>query len=76
MLFMVYPGMIPSKCVPGIAGGGGGAGERNTTTTTTTGGLLASSAAKKVERVKPRIFGFMVHEAARLQRWQEKIKDE
>jgi casein kinase II subunit beta len=72
MLFMVYPGMIPSKCVPGIAGGG--AGERNTTTTTT--GLLASSAAKKVERVKPRIFGFMVHEAARLQRWQEKIKDE
>lgn len=69
MLFMVYPGMIPSKSVPGgpLAGGGGGV--------TPLGGL-ASGVAKKVERVRPKIFGFMVHEGANLQRWQENIRDE
>uniref|UniRef100_A0A0K3C7J8 Casein kinase II subunit beta n=1 Tax=Rhodotorula toruloides TaxID=5286 RepID=A0A0K3C7J8_RHOTO len=43
MLFMVYPGMIPSK---------------------------------SVERIRPRIFGFQVHEHAKLLRWQEKIRDQ
>lgn len=67
MLFMVYPGMIPSKSVPGAGAGGQGQGGPQ--------GGLASGAASKVERIRPRIFGFKVHEAARLQRWQERVRD-
>lgn len=67
MLFMVYPGMIPSKSVPGAGAGGQGQGGPQ--------GGLASGAASKVERVRPRIFGFKVHAAARLQRWQEGVRD-
>lgn len=67
MLFMVYPGMIPSKSVPGAGAGGQGQGGP--------AGGLASGAAAKVERVRPRIFGFKVHEGARLQRWQEGVRD-
>jgi casein kinase II subunit beta len=37
---------------------------------------LGAQAASKVERVRPRIFGFQVHEHARLLRWQEKIRDQ
>ncbi|KAL8286902.1 hypothetical protein RQP46_003908 [Phenoliferia psychrophenolica] len=62
MLFMVYPGMIPPKNVPAA---GASAGQ----------GGLGSAAAGKVERVRPKIFGFMVHEQARLQRWQEGVRD-
>lgn len=67
MLFMVYPNMIVSKSVPGAGADGGGQGGLQ--------GGLASGAAAKVERIRPRIFGFMVHEAARLQRWQEGVRD-
>lgn len=62
MLFMVYPGMIPPKNVPAA---GASAGQ----------GGLVSAAAGKVERVRPKIFGFKVHEQARLQRWQEGVRD-
>ena len=67
MLFMVYPGMIPSKSVPGAGAGGQGQGGPQ--------GGLASGAASKVERIRPKIFGFKVHEAAKLQRWQEGVRD-
>ncbi|KDE05985.1 casein kinase 2, beta polypeptide [Microbotryum lychnidis-dioicae p1A1 Lamole] len=67
MLFMVYPGMIPSKSVPGAGAGGQGQGGPQ--------GGLASGAASKVERIRPRIFGFKVHESAKLQRWQERVRD-
>lgn len=111
MLFMVYPGMIPSKSVPGgggssshhsrgseLGGGGGGQGQggmnsqssgpQSASTNTGGSGLLGgqgqggstgglgSQVASKVERVRPRIFGFQVHEHARLLRWQEKIRDQ
>lgn len=54
------------------AGGGAGAG--------TGGGASAASgstagAASKVERYRPRIFGFPVHETAKLQRWQERQRE-
>lgn len=89
MLFMVYPGLIPNKSVPGtISGsgnthgtsGGGGVGGLGTNQSSSAGGAsqsggLQSGAASKVERVRPRIFGFKVHEAAKLQRWQEKQRD-
>ncbi|GAA5831707.1 hypothetical protein JCM3766R1_004985 [Sporobolomyces carnicolor] len=99
MLFMVYPGMIPSKSIPGggasNSGGSGGAGPTGhhhhqqgaggvasggvgggTTGSTASGSGLGAQAASKVERVRPRIFGFQVHEHARLLRWQEKIRDQ
>ncbi|BGP14376.1 hypothetical protein JCM10213_004499 [Rhodosporidiobolus nylandii] len=69
MLFMVYPGMIPSKSVPGAGQGAGGQAGLG-------GGGLGAQAAAKVERVRPRIFGFQVHEHAKLLRWQEKVRDE
>lgn len=68
MLFMVYPGMIPSKSVPGAGQGAGGQAGLG-------GGGLGAQAASKVERVRPRIFGFQVHEHAKLLRWQEKVRD-
>lgn len=87
---MVYPGMIPSKSIPGgnTPGGGGngpnshqhqnssGTGVIGGGTGSTGGGGLGAQAASKVERVRPRIFGFQVHEHARLLRWQEKIRDQ
>jgi len=91
---MVYPGMIPSKSVPGGASGGGnnggGPGNHNHNHGSSSGGGpggigggptgsgngLGAQAASKVERVRPRIFGFQVHEHARLLRWQEKIRDQ
>ncbi|GAA6031845.1 hypothetical protein JCM8097_002017 [Rhodosporidiobolus ruineniae] len=69
MLFMVYPGMIPSKSVPGAGQGSGGQAGLGA-------GGLGAQAAAKVERVRPRIFGFQVHEHAKLLRWQEKIRDQ
>lgn len=38
------------------------------------GGSTATAAAK-VERYRPRIFGFPTHETAKLHRWQEKQRD-
>lgn len=69
MLFMVYPGMIPSKSVPGAGQGSGGQAGLG-------GGGLGATAAAKVERVRPRIFGFQVHEHAKLLRWQERVRDQ
>ncbi|GAA6005826.1 hypothetical protein JCM11491_004024 [Sporobolomyces phaffii] len=87
MLFMVFPGMIPSKSIPGggssssgpnshhhqSASSGGGMGGGSTSSS---GNGLGAQAASKVERVRPRIFGFQVHEHARMLRWQEKIRDQ
>ena len=73
MLFMVYPGMTPTKSSASIAGGNSGA-----VGSSLVGGVsgLGSNAAAKVERTRPRIFGFMVHEAARLIRWQDRVKEQ
>ncbi|SPO37467.1 related to casein kinase II beta subunit (regulator of circadian clock protein FRQ) [Pseudozyma flocculosa] len=47
------------------AGAGSGAGSSGST----------AAAAAKVERYRPRIFGFPVHEASKLHRWQERVRD-
>ena len=89
MLFMVHPQMVPAKSVsPGIGGstsantsnaaavntgpGGGSVGGAGTTSGGQTGG---ANAALKAERYRPRIFGFMLHETAKVHRWQEAIRD-
>jgi len=38
-------------------------------------GISTASAAMKAERYRPKIFGFQVHEIAKLQRWQEAVRD-
>jgi len=38
-------------------------------------GVSTANAALKAERFKPKIFGFQVHEVAKLQRWQDAVRD-
>jgi casein kinase II subunit beta len=38
--------------------------------------MTTATAALKAERYRPRIFGFQVHEIAKLQRWQEAVRDQ
>lgn len=38
-------------------------------------GVSTASVALKADRYRPRIFGFQVHEIAKLQRWQEAVRD-
>lgn len=66
----------------GDGGGGGGAGNGNGNEVgmrsggqhggAQTGG---ANAAAKAERFRPRIFGFQLHESAKLMRWQEAMRD-
>lgn len=85
MLFMVYPHMLPTKTPPPqqhspsnpslsalppsyapTASGAAGS---------TVGSVSTASAAAKVERYRPRIFGFQVNEIGKLMRWQEAVRD-
>ena len=38
-------------------------------------GVSTASAALKAERYRPKIFGFQINEIAKLQRWQEAVRD-
>lgn len=38
-------------------------------------GMSTASVALKVERYRPRIYGFQINEIAKLQRWQEAVRD-
>jgi casein kinase II subunit beta len=85
MLFMVHPQLVPAKTTAQVgpllsmptttsatanAGGAGGQGGQGTSASN--GGQTgAANAALKAERYRPRVFGFQLHEVARLQRWQE-----
>jgi casein kinase II subunit beta len=37
--------------------------------------VSTAAAALKAERYRPKIFGFQVHEIAKLMRWQEAVRD-
>ncbi|GLB44765.1 putative plays a complex role in regulating the basal catalytic activity of the alpha subunit [Lyophyllum shimeji] len=87
LLFLVYPSLIPPKSGPTELGttaskegdsknrrrireeqdvsASEGAGEA----------ISTASAALKAERYRPRIYGFQLHEIAKLQRWQEAVRD-
>lgn len=62
-------GLIPGAGAGAGAAGGGGSGPAGAP-----GGSTAN-AALKVERYRPRIFGFPTHETAKLHRWQERQRD-
>ena len=38
-------------------------------------GFSTATVATKADRYRPRIFGFQIHEIAKLQRWQEAVRD-
>ncbi|KAF8311804.1 casein kinase II, regulatory subunit [Cantharellus anzutake] len=76
ILFMVYPAMIPSKGLDNSSS----ARERDGRLERSGPSQIGSSAstatiALKAEQYRPTIFGFQIHETARLQRWQEATRD-
>lgn len=58
----------------GQGASGGMSGGAGTGPAAAPGGSTAT-AASKVERYRPRIFGFPTHETAKLHRWQERQRD-
>ncbi|KAF8155325.1 casein kinase II, regulatory subunit [Mycena galopus ATCC 62051] len=88
LLYLVYPTLIPPKTGPPLdgpangAGRGRGRGPRGRGGGTGKGvrggvgeGISTASVALKAERYRPRIYGFQLHETAKLQRWQEAMRD-
>ncbi|THH33469.1 hypothetical protein EUX98_g721 [Antrodiella citrinella] len=89
LLFLVYPNLIPPKTgpvdvVPAARGANETDGnkrsrrardEQETYTEGMSEGISTASAALKADRYRPRIFGFQIHEIAKLQRWQEAVRD-
>jgi len=87
LLFMVYPYLIPPKVgtvepSPAPRANEADASRRNKriredSEALETVGEPASTAsvALKADRYRPRIYGFQLHEIAKLQRWQEAVRD-
>lgn len=87
LLFMVYPHLIPPKAgpvepAPPPRASETDANKRNRRTredpeVAEVVGEPASTAnvALKADRYRPRIYGFQLHEIAKLQRWQEAVRD-
>ncbi|KXN83784.1 Casein kinase II subunit beta, partial [Leucoagaricus sp. SymC.cos] len=86
LLFLVYPNLIPPKNGPADFGGGVGGDAsgrirrnrvREEPEMSEGGGeqIVTSNVALKAERYRPKIYGFQVHEIAKLQRWQEAVRD-
>ena len=85
LLFLVYPNLIPPKSGPvelGLTGRGDVEGGRRSRrvreepeTEGVGEGMSTASVALKADRYRPRIFGFQVNEIAKLQRWQEAVRD-
>jgi len=88
LLFLVYPGLIPPKSGPvdlgpirGTADTEGGRRsrkpreEQEPPPEMVSEGFSTTGVALKAERYRPRIFGFQINEIAKLQRWQEAVRD-
>ncbi|SYW80111.1 related to casein kinase II beta subunit (regulator of circadian clock protein FRQ) [Ustilago bromivora] len=58
-------GAVANANANAAAGGASGAPANST-----------AAAAAKVERYRPRIFGFPVHETSKLQKWQDRVRDQ
>ena len=59
----MYPKLAVAEPEVAVAAEGGGEG------------INTASVAIKAERYRPRIYGFQVNEIAKLQRWQEAVRD-
>lgn len=82
MLFMVHPHLVPAKTTgqTGAIGnaaaasstaGASGPGGPSSLSANAGGPTGGANAALKAERYRPRVFGFQLHEIARVQRWGE-----
>jgi casein kinase II subunit beta len=91
LLFLVYPtlippkdGDLPSNPVLGKEASSGDSRTRRRLREDTEAsvaaeggaeGISTASVALKAERYRPRIYGFQINEIAKLQRWQEAVRD-
>jgi casein kinase II subunit beta len=90
LLFLVYPTLSPPKSGPTEMGNAGGTGKeaetrggrrrgREEMELPVEGGvgetISTASVAMKADRYRPRIYGFQLNETAKLQRWQEAVRD-
>lgn len=87
LLFMVYPHLIPPKAGPAEPAppprvSETDANKRNRRTREEPEvpevigePVSTASVALKADRYRPRIYGFQLHEIAKLQRWQEAVRD-
>ncbi|KAG7444268.1 uncharacterized protein BT62DRAFT_933931 [Guyanagaster necrorhizus] len=90
LLFLVYPTLIPPKTGPPTEGAASsregvdssgrrrrGVREEVQEVVASDGGegVSTASVALKADRYRPRIYGFQVSEIAKLQRWQEAVRD-
>ncbi|KAF8650596.1 hypothetical protein AX16_005181 [Volvariella volvacea WC 439] len=90
LLFLVYPSLIPPKSGPSDLGLTNNTGREGSTSGNRrrlreeaeapivegVGENVSTAAvAQKAERYRPRIYGFQLHEIAKLQRWQEAVRD-
>lgn len=90
LLFLVYPSLIPPKTGPPTEGATSsregvdpsgrrrrGVREEVQEVVASDGGegISTASVALKADRYRPRIYGFQVNEIAKLQRWQEAVRD-
>ena len=88
LLYLVYPNLIPPKNgpvdLPSTLRGADAENNRRTrrvrdeqepVEASMSAEFSTASAALKADRYRPRIFGFQVNEIAKLQRWQEAIRD-
>lgn len=83
LLFLVYPTLIPPKFGPSDVGRIGEEGTKRRRTREepmevegNVGEVVSTaSVALKADRYRPRIYGFQLNETAKLQRWQEALRD-
>jgi casein kinase II subunit beta len=88
LLFLVYPSLIPPKsgtnevAPPSVSRVEGDALKRTRRLReepevgeTVVDGISTAAAALKAERYQPKIYGFQLNEIAKLQRWQEAVRD-
>jgi len=86
LLYLVYPTLIPPKSGPpdvgGRTAGEDGSSKRRRIREEpmevegNVGELISTaSVALKADRYRPRIYGFQLNETAKLQRWQEAVRD-
>jgi casein kinase II subunit beta len=85
LLFLVYPSLIPPKSgptevAPPAKDADGNKRARRLREEPEVGevvgeGVNTAAAAMKAERYRPKIYGFQLNETAKLQRWQEAVRD-
>lgn len=87
LLFLVYPSLLPPKSGPvdptptsrGIENDSSRKSRRVKEEPEISEGIgetaSTASVALKAERYRPRIYGFQLNETAKLQRWQEAVRD-